>query len=270
MIKKTILNISDNQNASLYISPKTNKGTIFYLHGGGLIYGTRDDLPQEYIDLFLDNGYNFFALDYLLAPESNYSDILNSTLNGYNWFIDNLNKFTTNKKVIVFGRSAGAYLCYQIMASEKVVKEPDAFLDFYGFFNLLDSKLTNPDPFYEKYPDVDIKQLIESHDVYSGDINKRFPIYLQVRKEGSWANLLAISPKEQVEVDFNKLPPTFITHATSDPDVAFSIALQEKMKNKNATLKTINTDQHDFDRTVNDQNIDLYKKAVNWLKSNIQ
>ena len=43
---------------------------VFYLHGGGLVYGERDDLPAPYVRAFADAGYTLVCADYPLAPES--------------------------------------------------------------------------------------------------------------------------------------------------------------------------------------------------------
>ena len=39
------------------------KTTILYFHGGGLVYGTRNDFPESYLTRFLHAGYDFLALD---------------------------------------------------------------------------------------------------------------------------------------------------------------------------------------------------------------
>ena len=49
---------------------------VFYLHGGGLLYGERDDLPLPYIELLTKAGYTVIAADYPLAPESALPDIM--------------------------------------------------------------------------------------------------------------------------------------------------------------------------------------------------
>lgn len=264
MTDKKTITISGNQTASFHKTSQKDLGTIFYLHGGGLIYGDKDDLPIDYIKQFTDNGYNFFSLSYLLAPESNYKEIITSVLKGYDWLNNNISSLSNNNKVYVFGRSAGAYLCYQIIMNRPRNK-PSAFLDFYGFYNLLDSNLVEPNHFYSKYPNVDIHSLQEPHPIFSGDINKRFPIYLYARKQGSWIRLLKANSKEQKNIDFNKLPPTFIAHSTQDPDIPFIIALSEKSKNRRSFLKSIDSNQHDFDRIVTEENINLYSYAIKWL-----
>ena len=49
---------------------RAHRGAILYLHGGGLLYGERDDLPRPYVDLFLEHGYSLVCADYPLAPEA--------------------------------------------------------------------------------------------------------------------------------------------------------------------------------------------------------
>ena len=53
---------------------------LFYLHGGGLLYGERDDLPTPYVNMLLSAGYTIVSADYPLAPESCYSEIIESTM----------------------------------------------------------------------------------------------------------------------------------------------------------------------------------------------
>src|SRR5699024_4973062 len=44
-------------------------GTLIYLHGGGLVFGEKTDLPSEYLEV-LRRRFNVLAADYRLAPES--------------------------------------------------------------------------------------------------------------------------------------------------------------------------------------------------------
>ena len=53
-------------------------GRIFYLHGGGLVFGEPDDLPLCYVNLFLNAGYELISLDYPLAPEQRLAVILDA------------------------------------------------------------------------------------------------------------------------------------------------------------------------------------------------
>ena len=99
--------------ASLYQPTGTPLNqTIIYLHGGGLIWGSRFDLPEEYIQLFLSAGYHFLTLDYPLAPEVELPEIEAAIQTGINWFLNPANQSLELKsnEFILFGRSAGAYL----------------------------------------------------------------------------------------------------------------------------------------------------------------
>ena len=44
----------------------SRKGCIFYFHGGGLVFGTSDDLPGIYRNKFTQAGYDFISLSYPL------------------------------------------------------------------------------------------------------------------------------------------------------------------------------------------------------------
>jgi len=56
---------------------------VLYLHGGGLLYGERDDLPRPYIYAFLAEGYTLLCLDYPLAPEVSVGVIHQAVLEGW-------------------------------------------------------------------------------------------------------------------------------------------------------------------------------------------
>lgn len=90
--------------------------TILYFHGGGLLYGVRDDLPEIYIHTFLNSGYDFLTLDYPLAPESKLDVILASSYQEILYYLNNHNGVfgLENKEYLLFGRSAGAYLCFML------------------------------------------------------------------------------------------------------------------------------------------------------------
>ena len=44
------------------------KARILYFHGGGLLYGSREDLPMLHISRLTQAGYEILAFDYPLAP----------------------------------------------------------------------------------------------------------------------------------------------------------------------------------------------------------
>ena len=60
----------------IYKSNSRNiKGNIFYFHGGGLLFGSKLDLPEYHIESITNAGYNILSFNYLLAPESDFNII---------------------------------------------------------------------------------------------------------------------------------------------------------------------------------------------------
>ncbi|MDF2571720.1 MAG: hypothetical protein K0R55_3324, partial [Sporomusa sp.] len=113
-------------NASLYRTKKNRQNvTIIYFHGGGLLYGVRDDLPELYISQFLQSGYDFLALDYPLAPESKLDQILKSASDMLSFYLKNFDTIFNLEKntYVLFGRSAGAYLSF--MLCDMLIKNKD-------------------------------------------------------------------------------------------------------------------------------------------------
>ena len=79
-------------HATLYREKRNRKNlTILYFHGGGLLYGISTDLPENYINEFLNSGYNFLTLDYPLAPETKLHLILKSTFELLSFYLKNFN-----------------------------------------------------------------------------------------------------------------------------------------------------------------------------------
>ena len=46
------------------------KPVIVWIHGGGLIFGSRTDIPEEQLKLYLNAGFSLVSIDYRLAPET--------------------------------------------------------------------------------------------------------------------------------------------------------------------------------------------------------
>ena len=84
---------------------KHAKGVITYFHGGGLIFGSPDDLSQNYIDL-LTQDFHLVLASYRLAPESNINTIISDALLQY----DAIKQRYPSIPLFTFGRSAVALL----------------------------------------------------------------------------------------------------------------------------------------------------------------
>jgi len=255
---------------TFYPSNDATKPTIFYIHGGGLIYGSRRDLPAAYLKLFQQAGYPVLAVDYYLAPESHFPEILASLQQQLQFFLTHYQDMgLTSNAYILFGRSAGAFLAMQLIRDQA---HPLAFIDFYGFPNL-SGKIVLPSPTYQKYPNVPdktVKRLIQPHPLTTDDSDERFLLYVHARQTGHWQDLLSAQNSPDItKEEFSKFPPTYIRHATSDPDVPFMNAIKLKSQLPIATLTPVNVAAHDFDRTPNNANLAIYRDLLNWLNTTL-
>lgn len=272
----TIYSYTDRENnqleATFHKSIKPNKENplIIYIHGGGLIYGSKDDLPLVHIEKFTQLGFNILALDYPLIPESSLKTLLNSLEDGINW---GLSTFANDDNFILFGRSAGAYLSL-VLSAKFLEKKPKAIISFYGYYSLMDKELNKPSDFYTQYPlldDVMIAPLIQKKPLFNAPIEQRFPIYLSYRQRGVWISKMLdqITNVENFSLtddDIRALPPLFIAASKDDQDVPYTQSSHLHDLATQSELCTITNLPHDFDRLVDDvQTKKAYHQLMNWL-----
>lgn len=250
--------------------------TILYFHGGGLIYGQRNDLPEPYIQTFLDNGYHFLAFDYPLAPETPLVDIYSQSKKGLLWFMDHYKKALgiESNDFILFGRSAGAYLTL-LLSYDKELPKPEKIISFYGYPSLTAPSLSTKNAFYQKYPAVPemlVKKMIGSTPLADGPLQTRYALYLYGRQTGKWLDLLGISSENKgvfslTEENLAELPPTFIAHSHDDQDVPYTIGEQLHATIPYSYFYSVSNLEHDFDRdpTV-PQAKEAYQKLIDWLE----
>lgn len=244
-----------------------DKGTIIYIHGGGFIYGNRDDLTKNHIDKFTNSGFNIFSIDYRLAPETKFSKTLEDVIDGINYYIKNQENFSNSSKFYLFGRSAGAFLAILSTFSNKLLKIPEKIISFYGYGLLEEYWLKNPSKHYLKYPLVNKDSLhFEDIEISFGNINKRYPIYLYSRQKGNWIKLISgLSVDDFIKKyniraklkNFNKnndIPKILLSHSKFDNDVPYeeSVKLSSLFDDYNIENKliTVSYRQHDFDRNL--------------------
>lgn len=245
--------------------------TILYFHGGGLIFGNRDDLPSKFIQLFTDAGISLVTVDYPLAPESNLSTIMQVIEKIMDWFINDYLSHQDEKEYFLMGRSAGGYLALKAgLYAQNLKLHPLGIVSLYGYFNLNDASFSFPNPHYLKYPTVEnnvINSLVELNQMTVSDDPNRFLIYLAARQQGNW--LGTKDEKREFSISKDKLktlPPIFISAATGDPDVPVRQSRQLANIHPQAVLKLYDVNEHDFDRTYETTlGLDLYQSIVRWI-----
>ncbi|MDG0857728.1 alpha/beta hydrolase [Staphylococcus equorum] len=249
------------------IEAKNNnpKGIIIYFHGGGLIFGDAYDLAQPYIDV-LSQDFHLVLASYRLAPESKINIIISDVLLQY----DAIKQRYPSLPLFTFGRSAGAFLAMIVSTHRQV----DGIVDFYGYCRVHVPSFLRPNSQYQTLsskitPEI-LNQLIQQQPLTSGSMQDRYPIYIHARGEAKWLDYLGIQTSTQSDYNISpqqlkNFPPMFIVHCKNDPDVPYTESEHIYQNVSNCQIEFLNSNQHDFDRVVNETNIDLYKKAVVFL-----
>ncbi|MEH6942555.1 alpha/beta hydrolase [Bacillus sp. JJ722] len=246
----------------------SDKPTILYFHGGGLLYGDKDDLPEEYIKKFMSAGYSFITFDYRLAPEVALSDIYTDIQDAVQWFFKHYKGIgLSHNRFLYFGRSAGAYLTF-LAAKDASLPRPEKMISFYGY-SRLDIKEFHSKSYQHvaSIPKILVDRIIETKPLVSGPIEKRFALYIYARQTGSWIKELLHNQEiadYQLELsDLQALPPVFIAQSRRDQDVPFYVGemLHEHIPKNQFFI--VENGEHDFDRNPDDKSSkEAYQNAI--------
>ena len=222
---------------------------IVWLHGGALIWGSRDRLPAEQMKFYLDAGYSVISIDYRLAPETKLHEIVEDIKDAITWIRNNGEKQLQIDKnnVFVVGHSAGSYLA--LMTGYILEDPPQAIVSFYGYGNIAADWYNKPDPYYSTWDTIEKErayQLIGDSPITSALYGDRFDFYLYCRQTGLWTkNVAGIDPSKEPEKlkvfcplknIHSKYPPTLLIHGDKDTDVPI---LQSQLMTKELTKNKI-------------------------------
>ena len=266
-------------SASFYRATDNLKAqTIIYFHGGGLIWGDRDDLPKTYIDLFLSAGYHLLTVDYPLAPETALPEVYSTAVDAVKWFInhfDTVLHLPTNNYSL-FGRSAGAYLALLVGSDLNIDKKPTKIISFYGYSSIQEPFYLLPSKYYQQYPSIPkslVDQLIQPEPLAKGILERRYAIYLYARQTGHWLDLVLPDKKNQSQFSLTDdqlalLPPVFIAQSKTDQDVPFQQGEYLNKKVSSAKFVVIEQANHDFDSdSTNKEAQRVYHELIEWLNN---
>ncbi|WP_180809765.1 alpha/beta hydrolase [Staphylococcus sp. 17KM0847] len=252
----TIFANSDYQlHGTLYRAAKTCHRVMIYFHGGGFIFGQRDDLPDEYVDV-ITRTYHLLTVDYRLLPESSWDDIVDD--------LKHINAYVSQnfKTAYCMGRSAGGFLALTYATLFDIA----GVIDFYGFYNLSHSAFyrlpTNHQNIAHMLSGHLKHSLIKRTVTTNEPPQPRFLLYLYYRERGIWPSLIHYNISNE---QLKKPPKLFIAHAINDPDVPIAYSIDLANIHNNAKLVKINSHIHDFDSEVTEANIQLYEQACEYI-----
>ncbi len=254
---------------------RSNKPTIIYIHGGGFIFGERDDLPQLYIDMLTEAGYNLLLLDYPLAPEVDLTVIHDCLAKALEWFQSHY-QITLNLNspaYYLFGRSAGAYLALLLSAKNPSPLQK-GIISFYGYSSMQSDEFIKPSEYYLQFPKLsfmDLYDLTDNGIQTRASVKSRYVLYINYRQNGTWLSkaLPDRSLWEQYSLsdeELKSLPKTFLTASNTDKDVPYSSSEYLSKTITNNLFMPVDNQFHDFDRDVtNPISIEIYESLLNWL-----
>lgn len=237
-------------------SEAVSKARILYFHGGGLLYGSREDLPEGHIRLFAQAGYEILAFDYPLAPAADLQMILEDVCDSINLSCKKEAPFTDGRlPYFLWGRSAGAYLCLLAASGKGLEQAPEGILSYYGYGFLCDNWFDHPSSYYCQLPAVSdsclarIPQFIHTE----GELDSHYSVYVYARQSGRWKDLIYQGREKFFYLDYTLRTceqlscPIFAAHSTNDTDVPYS-EFTEICRRYHAVQFIVPGTLHDFDR----------------------
>ena len=245
---------------------------IVWIHGGAFIWGSRNSLPKEQLELYLHAGYSVVSIDYRLAPETKLHEIVEDIKDAIIWAQNNGAQLRIDpKRVFVIGHSAGGYLA--LMSGAILTTPPRAIVSFYGYGDIESEWCNQPDSFYIHLgvvPQEKAYQSIHSSVITQASNEERFDFYVYCRQQGIWTNIVSghdpakepeyfdrYCPIKNIHSNF---PPVLLIHGDKDTDVPFQ---QSVFMDKALGIKNID---HQFIKGVTKSG-HLDKLMVNILKA---
>lgn len=249
--------------ADFHPASETSRPVIVYIHGGGLLWGSREDMNPAQIDFYHQAGFNIFSIDYRLAPETKLPAIQEDIIDALRWIENEGTKqFDYDpEKIAVIGSSAGGFLA---LLTGTFKNKPKAIVSFYGYGDITGDWAVKPSPHYSAMTNVprELAKMLVSNEVISvGPIEKRYALYMHARQHGVWieelTGLIPVISKEELSTYcplFNvgpAYPPTLLLHGTKDEDVPYeqSVLMAESLQEHGVDYKliTIPDGKHQFD-----------------------
>ena len=214
--------------------PGESRPCVMWIHGGGLIFGSRKVSPRDsLLRALLAQGLVVVTIDHRLAPEAKLPAIIDDVKDAWRWVHESGQAFlgVARDRIAVAGASAGAYL--SLMAGYMFEPSPRVVASFFGFGDITAPWEADPSPYYRTADLVTRERALASlaappaQDSAAGVDRSDF--YLYCRQQGLWlAEVTAHDPGQDpawfdpycpVRNLTASYPPTILVHGTQDNDV---------------------------------------------------
>ncbi|WHZ04392.1 alpha/beta hydrolase [Neobacillus sp. YX16] len=288
-MKKTVIykeDVNFSIKADFYGTYQENAPVVIYIHGGGLIWGTREEISEEMIKLYTDNGLSLFSIDYRLAPATKLPEILKDIEDAIHWIqVEGPKEFSIDpKKIAVAGSSAGGFLA---LSTGTFTLKPRAIVSLYGYGDLIGGWAASPSKFYCQKDTVSKElayKLITDRIVTEATVEERFLFYVYARQNGVWIEeITGVNPLNNKEALYpfcpnrnvtKEFPPTLLLHGTKDTDVPYeqSVFMRAALikHSVEARLITIPNGEHVFDKNFQDPIVQhALTQVIDFLKTHL-
>lgn len=259
---------------------------VVWVHGGGLIRGGRDWIPEDFRDGCLRAGFVVVSVDYRLAPEAKLPEIMEDVQHAYQWVREvGPEAFAAEPdRVSVAGASAGAHLA--LLAGYLVCPRPRSLVSFCGYGDIVGPWVSLPDAFYSQLPAVTAG---EAYGLVGGEVltydmsDARYPYYVYLRQQGRWPHeavgrdleaepeaFVRWCPVQNVDAAY---PPTLLAHGTADQAVPYeqSVSMAEALERAGVAHELIPVPGggHGFDQGWGADRERVVERAVAFLREHL-
>jgi acetyl esterase/lipase len=207
---------------------------VVWIHGGGLIFGTRKTPRPAFLAALLRMGAVVVSIDHRLAPETKLPAIVDDVCDAWRWLAERGPALfgIDPTRAAMAGGSSGAYLT--LMSGFRVDPRPRALVSFAGFGDITTPWEAEPSLHYlNTLPLISREQALAT--VGTAAISEQLPdidrgyFYVYCRQQGRWPIEVAghdpresprwfdaYCPARNVTPGY---PPTMLVHGTADTDV---------------------------------------------------
>ncbi len=215
-------------------SPGASKPAVIWIHGGGLIFGSRSASPRAgFVRALLERDFVVISIDHRLAPETKLPGILEDVADAWRWAREQGPELLgiDAARMGMAGGSSGAYLA--LLSGYLVQPAPRALASFSGFGDITAPWEADPSAAYRQMPLVtrdEANRSVGVHPVSEAPAEPdRAYFYLYCRQQGRWLEE-ATGRDPRQDADWFKrccpllnlsadYPPTILIHGTADTDV---------------------------------------------------
>src|SRR5258705_4996068 len=214
--------------------PGASKPCVVWIHGGGLIFGSRKTSPRgPFLQALLERDFVIVSIDHRLAPETKLPDIVEDVRDAWRWIHDvGPGRFGIDPvRVAMAGGSAGAYL--SLVAGYLFDPRPRVLASFWGYGDITAPWEADPSAHYRQMDLVtreDADTSLRAPPVPDPAVSvDRSSFYLYCRQQGKWLEEVTAHDPREDNAWFDRYcpirnvapgyPPTVLVHGEVDTDV---------------------------------------------------